>query len=199
MILRFSGSFLLSGFHGNDTWYHPSLKVVWETVDIGTGPWKDHRFEAQAFVLSIVQILWLNYLLSCSIFQLKESVHLDLENMKTRIEDVDLNNRVYLEREHAEFDKQLSDFHSATASLKLRMQDIETKNEKVTSLIEANLTWRDGQFVFFVLSSNYLETMSFMPPPVCPVEAVWRVGFTEEETSPSLVSLWEHWLRSNSS
>lgn len=67
-------------------------------------------------------------------------MHLDLENMKTRIEDVDLNNRLYLEREHAKFDKQLSDFHSATDSLKLRIQDIETKNEKVTSLIEANLT-----------------------------------------------------------
>lgn len=177
MILWFSGSFLLSGFHGYDTWYRPSLKVVWETVDIGTGPWKDHWSEAQAFVLSIVQILWLNHLLSCSIFQLKESVHSDLENMKTRIEDVDLNNRVYLEREHAVFDKQLSDFHSATASLKLRIQDVETKNEKVTSQKEANLTWRDGQFVFLVLSSNYLEPMSFMPPPVCPVEAVWRVDF----------------------
>lgn len=66
------------------------------------------------------------------LLQLKESVHLDLENMKTRFEDVDLNNRLYLEREHAKFDKQLSDFHSATDSLKLRIQDIETKNEKLS-------------------------------------------------------------------
>lgn len=62
-------------------------------------------------------------------------MHLDLKNMKTRIEDVDLNNRLYLKREHAVFDKQLSDFHTATAGLKLRIEDIETKNAKVTSLI----------------------------------------------------------------
>lgn len=54
-----------------------------------------------------------------------------MENMKARLEDVDLKNRLYLEREHAVFDKQLSDFHSDTASLKRRIQDIETKNTKV--------------------------------------------------------------------
>lgn len=117
-----------------------------------------------------------------------------MENMKARLEDVDLKNRLHLEREHAVFDKQLSEFHSDTASLKLRIQDVEAKNTKVT-----RLTQSDGQLVFFVLSSDYLQPMSFMLPPVCPVAAVRRVGFIQEETSPGLVSLCEHWLGSNSS
>lgn len=69
-----------------------------------------------------------------SIFQLKESVHFDMENIKARLEDVNVNNRLYLEREHAVFGRRLSDVHSDTAKLKLRVQDIESKNTKVTRL-----------------------------------------------------------------
>lgn len=67
-----------------------------------------------------------------------------MENMKAQLEDVDLKNRLYLEREHAVLDQQLSHFHSDTANLKLRIQDIEMKNAKVTKLTQS-----DEQFVSF--------------------------------------------------
>lgn len=63
-------------------------------------------------------------------------MHFDLENMKARLDDVDSNSRLYLERDRAVLDKQLSDFHSATANLELKIQDMETKNAKVTSPID---------------------------------------------------------------
>lgn len=76
-----------------------------------------------------------------------------MENMKARLEDVDLKNRLYLEREHAVFDKQLSDFHSDTASLKRRVQDVEAKNAKVTKLVRS-----DGHLLFSLCCRlNYLE------------------------------------------
>lgn len=84
-----------------------------------------------------------------SIFQLKESVHFDMENIKTRLEDVNLKNRLYLEREHAVFGRQLSDFHSDTANLRLRVQDLESKNTKVPKP-----TGSDGRLVSFVSPSN---------------------------------------------
>lgn len=76
------------------------------------------------------------------IFKLKEIVQLDLENMKARLEGVDASNRLFLERELAVLAKQLSDFKtdfkSATASLKIRIQDLEAQNTKVTAVIETN-------------------------------------------------------------
>lgn len=57
-----------------------------------------------------------------------------MEKIKARLEDVNLKNHLYLEREHAVFDRQLSDIHSDAASLKLRIQDIESKNTKVRTL-----------------------------------------------------------------
>lgn len=69
-------------------------------------------------------------------------MQLDLENMKARLEGVDSSNRLFLERELAVLAKQLSDFKtdfkSATASLKLRIQDLEAQNTKVTAVIETN-------------------------------------------------------------
>lgn len=70
-----------------------------------------------------------------------------MENMKARLEDVDLKNRLYLEREHAVFDKQLSDFHSDSANLRLRIQDIESKNTKVPKFPQS-----DGQLVFLCVA-----------------------------------------------
>lgn len=95
------------------------------------------------------------------IFKLKEIVQLDLENMKARLEGVDSSNRLFLERELGALAKQLSDFKtdfkSATASLKLRIQDLEAQNTKVTAVIETNTHESMDLLLilfFFYLSSN---------------------------------------------
>lgn len=104
-------------------------------------------------------------------FKLKEIVQLDLENMKARLEGVDSSNRLFLERELAVLAKQLSDFKtdfkSATASLKLRIQDLEAQNTKVTAVIETNThTRKHGPCINAVFSLIYLpmspETVSVM-------------------------------------
>lgn len=68
--------------------------------------------------------------------KLKERVQLDMQNMKTRLEAVESNSRLRLERELASVGKQLSDYQtdsvSAAASLSLKIQDLEAQNAKVT-------------------------------------------------------------------
>lgn len=65
---------------------------------------------------------------------------MDMEYMKARLEVVDSNSRLRLERELAGLGKQLSDYQtdidSAAASLSLRIQDVEAQNAKVTALVE---------------------------------------------------------------
>lgn len=87
-------------------------------------------------------------------FKLKEIVQLDLENMKARLEGVDSSNRLFLERELAVLAKQLSDFKtdfkSATASLKFRIQDLEAQNTKVTAVIHTNTHVKSWAFLLIL-------------------------------------------------
>lgn len=104
------------------------------------------------------------------VFKLKEIVQLDLENMKARLEGVDSSNRLFLERELAVLAKQLSDFKtdfkSATASLKIRIQDLEAQNTKVTAVIETSTHMNAWTFYyscfFFDLSSNVSWNFLFL-------------------------------------
>lgn len=63
-----------------------------------------------------------------------------MQHMKARLEVVESNSRLQLERELGGLGKQLSDYqtdsHSAAASLSLRIQDLEAQNAKVIVLVE---------------------------------------------------------------
>lgn len=71
---------------------------------------------------------------------MRERVQADIQHMKAKLEAVESNSQLRLEQELAGLGKQLSDYqadsHSASASLSLRIQDLEAKNAKVTALVE---------------------------------------------------------------
>ncbi|KAF3687976.1 SUN domain-containing protein 1 Protein unc-84 -like protein A Sad1/unc-84 protein-like 1 [Channa argus] len=68
--------------------------------------------------------------------QMKDRIQLDMLNMKTKLEAVDVDSRLHLEQEVAALNRQIADYQTASrgaaASLSLRIQSLEDQNAKLS-------------------------------------------------------------------
>ncbi|KAK2817393.1 hypothetical protein Q5P01_025584 [Channa striata] len=68
--------------------------------------------------------------------QMKDRLQLDMHNMKTKLDAVDLDSRLHLEQEVAGLHRQIADYQtasrSAAATLSLRIQTLEAQNSKLS-------------------------------------------------------------------
>ncbi|XP_073329841.1 uncharacterized protein sun2 isoform X2 [Pagrus major] len=107
--------------------------------------------------------------------QMKERLQLEMQDMKARLEVVDSDSRLRLEQELAGVGRQLVDYqtdsHSATASLSLRIQDLEAQNAK--------------------LSQEWSSIQLTPPPAPCPDISNTPV---HDHLTPELEQAMEKWL-----
>ncbi|XP_076584359.1 uncharacterized protein sun2 [Chaetodon auriga] len=107
--------------------------------------------------------------------QVKEKLHLDMQDMKAKLEVVDSESRLRLEQELAGLGRQLVDYqtdsHSSAASLSLRIQALEAQNAK--------------------LSQEWSSIQLTPPPAPCPDTSATPV---QNHLTPELQQAMEKWL-----
>uniref|UniRef100_A0A8D0D363 SUN domain-containing protein 1-like n=1 Tax=Sander lucioperca TaxID=283035 RepID=A0A8D0D363_SANLU len=107
--------------------------------------------------------------------QMKERLHLDMQDVKAKLEVVDSESRLRLEQEVSGLGRQMVDYqtdsHSAAASLRLRIQALESQNAKL---------------------SQEWSSIQLMPPPApCPETSATPV---QNHLTPDLQQAMEEWL-----
>ncbi|XP_078131015.1 uncharacterized protein LOC144533503 isoform X1 [Sander vitreus] len=109
------------------------------------------------------------------ISQMKERLHLDMQDVKAKLEVVESESRLRLEQEVSGLGRQMVDYqtdsHSAAASLRLRIQALESQNAKL---------------------SQEWSSIQLMPPPApCPETSATPV---QNHLTPELQQAMEEWL-----